>query len=208
MVSQLNVRWSVNPISRLKDVSEVHQVIHKAKKGDSKAFRKLYDLYVKEFYIVCLRYMSTKHDAEEVLQEGFIKLYRDLYQFDEDKGSFAPWAKRIFVNTALEHIRKKKIFKVELNGFHAVENFEDQIFDKLGVEEIINLIGLLPGGYRTVLNLYILEGYTHREISEKLDISENTSKSQLHKAKTKLRNLIVTHYPEHTNYHVRQAKVS
>jgi len=208
MIGELNIKWGVKPVSQPKAINEMHQLIKKSTRGDSKAFKQLYDRHAKEFFVVCMRYMSNKHDAEEVLQEGFIKLYRDLYQFDEKKGSFVPWAKRIFVNTALEQLRKKRLIKVELNGYHAIDNFEDQLFDKLGAAEIVKLIMLLPGGYRAVLNLYIIEGYTHQEISEMLDISVNTSKSQLHKAKAKLRNILINQYPEYSNYHVRQARVS
>jgi len=208
MTEQLNKRRTVTSMSRDKAIKEVHSLIQRSIKGDSKAFKKIYERFARELFLVCKRYMSNHQDAEEVLQEGFIKLYRDLYQFDSDKGSFLPWAKKIFINTALEHLRKKKLPKVELNGYHVVDNFEDEIFDKLGVLEILKLVTQLPVGYRTVINMFIIEGYSHQEIAEALSITESTSKSQLYKAKAKLRILLENNYPEYTNHHGRKAKSS
>ena len=206
LAEQLTYKRVISTQLPVEKVSTLTHIIEKSKGGDHKAFKKLYDLFKKEMYLVAYRYMGNTHDAEDVLQQGFIKLYRDLYQYKADKGAFKYWMRRIFVNTALETLRKKKLIKVELNGYHAIDNFEDSLFDQLTTQEILQLISELPAGYRTILNLYILEGYTHSEIAKMLDISENTSKSQLHKAKAKMRNLLQDNHPEIVNKYVRKVR--
>lgn len=192
--------------SRTKVLDTDVNLISKCIKGDTASFKLLYERHKKQLFVVCYRYMGSSHDAEEVLQEGFIKIHRDLYQFDSNKGVFISWAKRVCVNTALEHLRKKKMIKVELNGYHIVDNFEDQLFNQLTVDEILRIIMKLPGGYRTVINMYLLEGYSHNEIAESLNISVSTSKSQLHKAKAKLRNLLLESHPELSKRYAKRVR--
>jgi len=139
--------------------------------------------------MLCLRYMPTREDAEDVLQEGFVQVFRDLHQFDPERGSLKTWMSRIMVNTALQHLRKQKsIFEtVETSTLSELHAVEDDIFAELSTQELMQLVQELPLGYRVVFNMYVVEGYTHNDIAKHLDISPNTSKSQLFKAKALLR---------------------
>jgi RNA polymerase sigma-70 factor (ECF subfamily) len=129
-------------------------------------------------------------DAQDILQEGFIKVYRNMEKFRRE-GSFEGWMRRIFVNTAIEHYRKSiNLYPVSESQENNVEDREWNAFDKLAVKDLVKLIQTLSPGYRTVFNLYVVEGYTHREIAEMMGISEGTSKSQLARAKAILQNLI------------------
>jgi len=109
--------------------------------------------------LTCLRYVKSKEDAEDLVQEAFVKIFNDLHQYDASKASYLSWSKRVVINTCLMHLRKKSVF-----------NFMDNIV-----------------GYRTVFNMFVIDGYSHSEIADKLDISESTSKTQLFKAKKQLR---------------------
>ena len=139
----------------------------------------LYKRFAPKMYGVCLRYASNAEEAEDILQEGFIKVFRKVGSFRRE-GSFEGWIRRIFVNTAIEQFRKK----VYLQPITDVE--EDtwegkyiSVVDRLSEKDIIKLVQQLSPGYRTVFNMYVVEGYTHRQIAELLGISEGTSKSQL-----------------------------
>lgn len=148
------------------------------------AQKQLYDIYRVKMYTLCLRYMSSKMDAEDMLQEGWIKVFRQLKAYDPDRGSFYSWIKRIFINTNLEFLRKKrlKFEDISESDFHlsAINNLP---IDTMSAQELVKLLQELPPGYRSVFNLYVLEGYTHKEIGEILNISPSTSKTQLMKAK-------------------------
>lgn len=151
---------------------------------DSRAQKKLFDTYSPRFYGVCLRYASGHDQANDMLQDGFIKIFQKLKTYSGD-GSFAGWMHRIVVNTCLDEIRKNK---KEL-GHVELENAEGKVFTKenatsdLGEKELLKLVQQLPEGYRVVFNLFAIEGFGHKEIAEKLGVSENTSKSQYRKAR-------------------------
>jgi RNA polymerase sigma-70 factor (ECF subfamily) len=139
--------------------------------------------------MICLRYAHNKSEAEDMLQDGLISVYNNLKQFDPGKAEFSFWSNKIMVNAALQYLRKWK----KLNFNKDIDNYEDRlsypedVFGKLGAKELTTMVQQLPDGYRIVFNLYVIEGYKHREIAEKLSISENTSKTQLLKAKKMLR---------------------
>jgi RNA polymerase sigma-70 factor (ECF subfamily) len=139
--------------------------------------------------MICLRYAHNKAEAEDMLQEGLISVFTNLKQYDPEKASFSVWSNKIMVNAALQYLRKWK----KLNFNKDIDNYEDRlsypedVFGKLGAKELTTMVQQLPDGYRIVFNLYVIEGYKHREIAEKLSISENTSKTQLLKAKKMLR---------------------
>ncbi len=159
-------------------------------KGNRKIQHELYKRFASKMYGVCLRYASNAEEAEDILQEGFIKVFNKIGSFRRE-GSFEGWVRRIFVNTAIEQFRKK----IYLQPISDVE--EDTIdgkylsvLDKLSEKDIIQLVQQLSPGYRTVFNMYVVEGYSHREISEILGISEGTSKSQLSRAKNILQELV------------------
>jgi RNA polymerase sigma factor (sigma-70 family) len=143
----------------------------------------LYQRFSSKMYAVCLRYASNADDAQDLLQEGFIKVFRNLAKFRKE-GSFEGWIRRVFVNTAIEHYRKK----VNLNSIgdreeQTIADTSLNILDQLGEQDIIQLVQELAPGYRSVFNMYVIEGYSHKEIGEIMGISEGTSKSQLARAK-------------------------
>jgi RNA polymerase sigma factor (sigma-70 family) len=158
--------------------------------GKTRMQELLYRQFAPKMYAVCLRYSGQPEDAQDILQEGFVKVYRNLARF-RGEGSFEGWMRRIFVNTAIEHYRRSvKMYPVTETQENQVEDRNWSAFDKLSVKDLMKLIQGLSPGYRTVFNLYVVEGYTHREIAEMLGISEGTSKSQLARAKAILQHLI------------------
>lgn len=163
------------------------KTIQQAKKGQRAAQRALYEQYKVALFGICLRYARDQSEANDILQEGFIKIFRDLKQFKE--GSLLAWMRKVMVNAALQYLRKWKKDWQHLNSGDFTEVLEaaEQTFAQLGLEELTLLIQRLPDGYRMVFNLYVIEGYSHKEISTLLGVSVSTSKSQLHKAKAALR---------------------
>ncbi len=161
-------------------------------KGERKMQRELYDRYAAKMYGVCLRYAANAEEAEDVLQEGFIKVFRKMTTF-RNEGSFEGWIRRIFVNTAIEHYRKKTYLQpITEQEENTVEGKYISVLDKLAEKDIINLVQQLSPGYRTVFNMYVVEGYTHKQIADQLGISEGTSKSQLSRAKQILQEMVQT----------------
>jgi len=160
-------------------------LIDKCLKGDPTSQRGLFDMYAGKMMSVCRRYGRHKAEAEDMLQEGFIKVFMNLDKYKQ-AGSFEGWVRRIMINTALKSISKKS-FQNESLGietYQLTDRKEDpQVYSKLGVDEMMQLVNELPDGYRYVFNLYAIEGYSHREISEALGIEESTSRSQLVKAR-------------------------
>jgi RNA polymerase sigma factor (sigma-70 family) len=150
----------------------------------------LYQRFAPKMYGVCLRYAGNAEEAEDILQEGFIKVFNKIGSF-RSEGSFEGWIRRIFVNTAIEHFRKK-IYLQPLTEYEedTVEGKYLTVLDSLAEKDIIQLVQQLSPGYRTVFNMYVIEGYTHKQIAEVLGISEGTSKSQLSRAKLILQDLV------------------
>lgn len=150
----------------------------------------LYERFASRMYGVCLRYTSDPEEAQDILQEGFIKVFRHLEKFRQE-GSFEGWIRRIMINTAIEYFRKKKYLNPVTEKEEAsLESSDENALDKLAEKDIIGLIQQLSPGYRAVFNLYVIEGYGHKEIAEMLGISEGTSKSQLARAKSVLQKLV------------------
>jgi RNA polymerase sigma factor (sigma-70 family) len=151
--------------------------------GNRRMQKQLYDQFSSKMYAVCLRYMSNSDDAQDVLQEGFIKVYKNLERFRGD-GSFEGWVRRIFVNTAIEQIRKKKIdVSITEKEEETIEYKTITAVDKINEKDLLKIVQELSPGYRTVFNLYIVEGFGHKEIADMMGISEGTSKSQLARAR-------------------------
>jgi RNA polymerase sigma factor (sigma-70 family) len=159
-------------------------------RGDRKLQHELYKRYAPKMYGVCLRYAGNVEEAEDILQEGFIKVFNKMTSF-RGEGSFEGWIRRIFVNTAIEHYRKK-IYLQPITEYeeNTVEGKYLSVLDDLAEKDIIQLVQQLSPGYRTVFNMYVVEGYTHKQIAEELGISEGTSKSQLSRAKLILQDLV------------------
>lgn len=158
-------------------------------KGDNKAQKKLYDKHAPIMYAICLRYMTNEDEAKDALQEGFIKAFTNLSKF-RFSGSFEGWLKRIFVNASIELIRKRKVhFDVD-DLVPSINQADYMQTGTMDAEKMMELVQTLPQGYRTVFNMYVVDGFSHKEISEELNISESTSKTQLFKARKQLQELL------------------
>ena len=161
------------------------------KRKDPDAFKVLYNQYASRMMAVCVRYMGDPDDARDVLQDGFIKVLKYIGNF-RSEGSLEGWIRRIIVNTALLALRKNKLRYAESTDetFELHTNFDEAI-DRISMKELLQMISSLPTGYRTVFNLNVMEGHSHKEIAEELGITESTSRSQLTKARSLLQEMIV-----------------
>src|SRR5688572_22701817 len=165
-------------------------LIERCKAGDSRYREVLYKKYCRKLMGICFRYSKNREEAEDYLQEGFYKIFKSLEGY-KSEGSFEGWMRKILVNTILESIRRKQILFTETDLSNLLEepSHEDG-WNIYNAKELVNLINQLPDGYRVVFNLYAVEGYSHREIGEKLGINEGTSRSQYAKARKQLRLMI------------------
>jgi RNA polymerase sigma factor (sigma-70 family) len=161
-------------------------LIKACKKQNSKAQRVLYDKYASPMLGLCKRYIKGEMEAEDVMINGFMKVFTKIDLFEE-KGSFEGWMKRIMINEALGFIRKNKsmYLEIEIEAADKEPDF-DKLFTELETKDLLKMVNELPSGYRTIFNLYAIEGYSHKEIAEMLGINENTSKSQLSRARMHL----------------------
>ncbi len=158
--------------------------------GNRRMQEELYGRFSPRMYAVCLRYAGNAEEAEDILQEGFIKVFKKLDSF-RGEGSFEGWVRRIFVNTAIEHFRRKRYLQpVTDKEENTIEGNSLSALDGLAEKDILSLVQQLSPGYRTVFNMYVVEGYTHKEIGDMLGISEGTSKSQLSRAKVILQDMV------------------
>lgn len=148
---------------------------------------RLYALYSKKMFGICLRYASSYDEAQDILQEGFIKVFKHLHSF-KGKGSLEAWIRKIFINAAIEKYRCR-VYHLPLEDFYdrGFNSSENQIPDMLHAKDILAFVQKLPAQYRLVFNLYALEGYSHKEIGETLQISESTSRSNLTRARALLK---------------------
>jgi RNA polymerase sigma-70 factor (ECF subfamily) len=163
-------------------------------KGKQQAQEALYQQFSPTMFATCLRYMADEMRAEEVMVAGFLKVFTNLAKFKKE-GSFEGWIRKIMVNEALTELRKRKMYLEPLENakYQYADIDTDTDFE---AEELLLLIEKLPTGYRTVFNLYAIEGYSHKEIAEMLEISEGTSKSQLNRARA-----ILQKHIQHTAKH-------
>lgn len=179
------------------------ELIKACLKGKRTGQKELYDKYAPKMFGICLRYAKNYHLAEDLLQEGFIKVFRNLDGF-RGTGSFEGWVRRIFVNTAIEHYRKNNLlYSVSEPTEAEAGPVQNDAMDNLSVADLLKLVNELSDGYRMVFNLYAIEGYTHKEIGEMLGISEGTSKSQLARARNILKQKVQTYYPSAYEAHVQ-----
>ena len=171
---------------------EEKDLIAACKRQDRQAQQMLYQQYAPTMFGLLKRYMKRREDAEDVLVEAFFKVLSNIHQY-RGKGSFAGWIRRIVINEALMALRKKHNFNLTLE----VQDYDvpapPKAHMQLAESDIMNIVNLLPTGYRTIFNLYVIEGYKHREIAELLGISINTSKSQLILAKKRMKQLLAEH---------------
>ena len=169
------------------------ELIAGLKKGEGKAQKFVYEKYAGIMLGICLRYLKNQMDAEEVMLNGMVKIFQNVSQF-KNEGSFEGWMKRIVINEALGHLRKKEPLYLAIEKDHIQLAVNDaSVESDLAVEDLLRMLHALPAGYRAVFNLYAIEGYSHKEIAEMLDINEGTSKSQLSKARALLQKRLIGH---------------
>lgn len=171
-------------------MKDIQHILLDCERGKPRAQKALYDLYKVEMLGICRRYAKDESVAKDMFQEGFVRVFKDLKQYDSNKGQFRSWIRKVMVNSALQHIRANKKWNnyLELNGVGKDDlSYYDRVLDQLSLDEIHQLIKKMPEGYRVVFNMYVIEGYTHAEIAETLGCSDGTSKSQLFKAKQWMR---------------------
>lgn len=171
--------------------TEIRNLLALCKKGDRKAQKALFDSLSGKMLAVCMRYCGDRSLAEDLLQEGFITLFSKLDTF-KGEGSFEGWARRIFVNTALMELRRRDALKMsdDIDMARGVEAPTSTQLQDIGYSELMKLVMDLPDGFRTVFNMFVIEGYSHKEIAEELGISEVTSRSQLNRARAWLQSRI------------------
>ncbi len=171
------------------ETDEIHSIVKSCQKGDSQAFNQVFDEFGKMLFGIAMRYAKDHAEAEDILQDSFIKIFDKIVSYDF-KGSFEGWLKRIVVNTALNKCVKNKSLK-ESYTMDDIELPEaEKVLSDIGANELLEIINKLPEGYKAVFNMYVVDGYSHKEIAESLEISEGTSKSQLSKAKGMLRKIL------------------
>ncbi|SHJ60658.1 RNA polymerase sigma-70 factor, ECF subfamily [Maribacter aquivivus] len=168
----------------------LEELIHNCKKGDRKAQELLYRAYATTLYGICLKYSKSKSQAEDTLHDSFMTIYDKIGQF-KNKGSFEGWMKRITVNTALQKYRKQEYLNVVTDNTEE-EVTVDNVYDDISLQTLLGYIQELPNKYRATFNLYVLDGYTHKEISELLGTTIGTSKSNLARARALLKEKIET----------------
>ncbi len=176
---------------RIKQHFSDQELITGCLRGERRFQEGLYNQHGSTMFSICLRYANDYYQAEDMLQEGFIKVFNNLKSF-RSEGSFEGWMKRIFVNTAIEWLRRNKV----MNEMQEIENVplhivQEDCFSQLAADDLMKLIQSLSPGYRTVFNLYAIEGYSHKEIGEMMNINEGTSKSQLARARYILQKMVV-----------------
>ena len=165
-------------------------IIKGCKRGDRRAQQRLFDLYASRMHGVCLRYIKNTMQAEDVLVMSFTRIFQRIDQF-KGEGSFEGWIRRIVVNEALTALRKNRLMMAETDLENAGREPDyEKLSDHLEAEDLLKMIERLPPGYRIVFNLYAIDGYSHKEIGEQLGITENTSKSQLSRARAYLQRLL------------------
>lgn len=171
------------------------ELIDKCLANDPFAQELLYRRYASKMYGICLRYVRQKEEANDVLQDSFVRVFLNLKYYRGD-GSFEGWIRRIVVNTAINHYKSNLKFMRDLNidDVRPGNHIDNEALSRISTEELLQLIQKLPDGFRMVFNLFVIEGYDHKEIGHMLGISESTSKSQLHRAKAALQKKLLTEY--------------
>jgi RNA polymerase sigma-70 factor (ECF subfamily) len=186
------------------DTEHVRKVVEACIKGDRMNQQVLYKAFFGKMLVVCMRYTRNKEEAQDILQEGFVKVFQKLMNYGH-KGSLEGWIRRIMVNTAIDFIRKRKDFFISSETENEVDLIKDNSFEDEEIEQVtllkteivINFIQKLSPAYKAVFNMYIMENMTHAEIAEQLNINIGTSKSNLAKAKIKLKEMVLSYIKTH-----------
>jgi RNA polymerase sigma-70 factor (ECF subfamily) len=176
-------------------MSNQQELVAGCKRKESWARRKLYELYSPAMLGICVRYVNERETARDILQEGFIKVFTKIDSYS-GSGSFDAWMRKVFVTTALEYLRSIKSFKLNISldnyneTYEPTEEVDASVVNKLSADEILQCINGLPTGFRTIFNLYVIEGYSHAEIAKMLNIKESSSRSQFARARQLLQTKI------------------
>ena len=183
--------FDLSSVIYLKTMASEEEIIKGCIKKKKKYQKLLFDQYAPVLMAVCMRYSHDRQSAEDILQDGFIKIFDNLKKF-RFEGSLEGWMKRIMVNTALNHYRAnlKSLYHQDIDEISDVLPSSKDMYADLQAKDIMALVQKLPPGYRTVFNMFDIEGFSHKEIAAKLGITENTSKTQLLKARKMLRRLL------------------
>lgn len=170
-------------------MQNIQNIISQSSKGDLKSQKELYELNKVRWYMTAMRYGKNKMQAEDILQEGMIAIFKNLKLYDHQKSAFTTWSNRVLINAGLRYLKKNNWTNTfeNIDDLHHIQNHGETIYDELSAKELTAIIQKLPLGYRIVFNMFAIEGYTHREIAQELGITEGTSKSQLSKARRTLR---------------------
>ncbi len=170
--------------------TDLSQILAGCHREDRNCQQALYKLYYAYGMSVCFRYVTTEREAQTILNDGFLKVFKHIKKFDA-RQRFKPWLRKILINTALDHIKKQRRFKTEVSMDEA-RNISDQedILSRIGYKELMAMVQSLSTAYRTVFNLYVIDGYKHEEIAKQLGITVSTSKSNLARAREKLRDMV------------------
>jgi RNA polymerase sigma-70 factor (ECF subfamily) len=171
-----------------------HDVIQGCIDGKRSSQKQLYEHFAGKMLGVCMRYAKDRAEAEDMLQEGFLKVFQGISKF-KGEGSFEGWVRRVMVYNAINHYKhRSRKFQEDLDKEDIDAVYQDHILEKISAKEILALVQHMPEGYRVIFNLYAIEGYTHKEISEQLGIAVGTSKSQYSRAKQFMQGLLSKHY--------------
>jgi len=165
-------------------VGDESQLIEDCKRGVAAAQKHLYELYSRKMMGVCMRYVNNYETAKDLMHDGFIKIFTNISSFSYE-GSFEGWLRRIFVTTSLEHLRKNDILResYDITTTYDIQQTDESVIERISADELRDLISSLPTGFRSVFNLYAVEGYSHKEIGDMLEIAESTSRSQFARAR-------------------------
>lgn len=178
---------------------EIHELVERCKTGDMLGYKQLYQRYAQAMYNTCLRILNNVHEAEDVLQESFTEAFRNLTCF-EQRTSFGGWLKQICINRSINQLKKRRVSFIDMEQTAVQEiaaaQSQDETEITLKVAAVKNSIMKLPDGYRTVISLYLLEGYDHEEIAGILQVAESTVRSQYIRAKQKLLQLLNKEYEQ------------
>ena len=186
------IYWTTKPkVTESMEKPAYRSLIDGCIKGDRAAQRKLYNTLAPKMFALCIRYMGDRESAEDILQDGFVTLFEKVGTYSET-GSFEGWARKIFVNTALMSLRKNDALKMSetVDAASNMESGQPSAVQSLGYKELMHLVMSLPAGYRTVFNMFVIEGFNHNDIAAALSINPATSRSQLNRARQMLQEMI------------------
>ncbi|MCB0704072.1 MAG: sigma-70 family RNA polymerase sigma factor [Saprospiraceae bacterium] len=175
----------------------LNQQITAAQKRDPKAEKALFLHFAPKVFLICRRYTRSREEAEDFLQDCFLHLFQEIHRFDPEKGAFEGWLHRLSTNTILQHLRKqKRMISIDFPDELPEPNLEEADMEFISDEKLQEAISCLPDGYKTVLNLYIFEKWSHQQIARELEISESSSRSQLSRARKLLKQLLTEQIPQ------------